>query len=291
VSSSLETEVIRSVLGVVAIAAALAAAIFIFFGALLWHSQESVVFQPPSPPFPDAQGARRIELRADDGQPLLAYLVGEPSGSGLVLVFHGNADLAAWQIPWARELSRRTGRAVLLAEFRGYAGLPGAPTYAGVRRDARAVYSVARDTLGVPRERIAFYGHSLGSAIATELALETPPEALILISPLTSVRDMARRISPSAVLLFWTGLARVHYDTETLVRSLDVPVSVAHGSRDSVVPVQMGRRVFDAARIQGELLVIESAGHNDLTEEGGERYWGWIGRVLHVASALDRPAY
>jgi fermentation-respiration switch protein FrsA (DUF1100 family) len=264
----------------VAIAGATAIVVLIFFGALLWHSQERIVFQPPAPPYPGAQGARRIDFRAEDGQPLFAYLVGESSASGLVLVFHGNADLAAWQIPWAVELSRRTGRAVLIPELRGYAGLPGTPTYATSALDARAAYAVARDTLGIPSHQIAFYGHSLGSAIAAELARATNPGVLVLVAPLTSVREMAHRISPSAVLLFWTGLARVHYDTQTIVRSLNVPIWVAHGSRDPVIPVAMGHRVFGAAKVQGEFLVVDGAGHNDVVEQGGERYWQWICRAL-----------
>jgi fermentation-respiration switch protein FrsA (DUF1100 family) len=226
-------------------------------------------------------------LHAEDGQPLFAYLVGELSVSGLVLAFHGNADLAAWQIPWAAELSRRTGRAVLLAEFRGYGGLPGTPTYVGGRLDARAAYAVARDTLGVPHERIALYGHSLGSAIAAELAREVHAEVLVMVAPLTSVRQMARRVSPGAVLLFWAGVARVHYDTEAIVRSLNTPVWVAHGLHDDVIPVEMGQRVFGVAKVQGELLVLDTASHNDVVEQGGERYWRWLGRSLHAGLAFD----
>ena len=193
---------IRSVVVVLLTVVVLGTLGLIFLSAWLWHSQDRVVFQPPAPPFPDAGGARRIDFAAEDGQPLFAYLVGEPAASGIVVVFHGNADLAAWQVPWARELSQRTGRAVLVAEFRGYAGLTGIPTYAGVQLDARAAYGVARDSLGVPANRIALYGHSLGSAIAAELAREVHSEALVLVSPMTSVRDMASRISPAAVPLF-----------------------------------------------------------------------------------------
>lgn len=271
---------IRSIALVLLFIAIAAAVIGIVIAALLWHGQERIVFQPPGPPHPDARGVRRIEMHADDGQPLFAYLVGEPAPAGVILVFHGNADLAAWQIPWAMELARRSGRAVLLAEFRGYGGLPGAPTYPGSRLDAQATYRVARDTLGVPPTRIALYGHSLGSAIAAELAREVDPEVLILVAPMTSVRDMAHRISPTAILLFWTGLARVHYDTEAIVRSLDAPVWVAHGVHDEVIPVEMGRRVFAAAKVKGELLLVDAAGHNDLVDHAGERYWRWLGDAL-----------
>ena len=257
------------------------AVVFGSLAAMLWSQQERIVFQPPGPPHPSTRGARRIDFSAPDGQPLFALLIGEPSVSnGLVIVFHGNADLAAWQIPWAEEVVRRTGRAVLVAEYRGYGGLAGDPTYAGGHLDARAAYSVARDSLAVPAERIVLFGHSLGSAIAAELAREVSPEALVLVAPLTSVRDMARLLSPAATLLYWLRLVRVHYDTETIVRSLEAPVWVAHGTNDRVVPFEMGRRVFEAARVKGEFLVVDRADHNGLVESAGERYWAWLTRAL-----------
>lgn len=271
---------IRSIALLLAYIAVAALIVGIILAAILWHGQERIVFQPPGPPHPDARGVRRIDTQAEDGQPLFAYLVGESTAAGVVLVFHGNADLAVWQIPWATELARRSGRAVLVTEFRGYGGLPGAPTYPGARLDARAAYAVARDTLAVPPPKIALYGHSLGSAIATELASEIDPEVLVLVAPMTSVRDMAYRISPTAMLLFWTGLARVHYDTETIVRALDAPVWVAHGSDDGVIPADMGRRVFAAAKVKGELLLVDAAGHNDLVDRAGERYWRWLADAL-----------
>ena len=261
--------------------AIITAAVFGVIAVMLWRQQERIVFQPPPPPHPNAPGARRIDFHAADGQPLFAYLVGdETAANGLVIVFHGNADLAVWQIPWATELARRTERTVLLSELRGYGGLPGAPTYLGSSLDARAAYSVARDSLGVPAERIAMFGHSLGSAIAAELARDHPPEVLVLVSPLTSVREMARRLSPAATLLYWVRLVRVHYDTEAIVRTLEAPVWVAHGVGDQVIPLAMGQRVFAAARRKGELLVIPGAGHNDMSERGGERYWDWLTRAL-----------
>jgi len=247
----------------------------------LWRGPKRSVFQPPGPPHPDGGGARRIDFQAADGQPLFAYLVeAGPPTEGLVIVFHGNADLAAWQIPWATEVSRRTGRAVLLPEYRGYAGLSGAPSYRGSHLDARAIYSVARDSLGVAPEHIVFFGHSLGSAIATELARHTQPEVLVLVAPLTSARDMASLISPVATLLFWLRGVRVQYDTEAIVRSLDTPVWVAHGTDDQVIPLQMGRRVFAAARLKGELLIVPGADHNTVIERGGDQYWRWLMRAL-----------
>ena len=263
------------------VAGGIAVAMLGFIAFTLWRQQERIVFQPSPPPYPAVGGARRIDFQAADGQPLLAYVVGaQPAVGGLVIVFHGNADLAAWQVPWANDVARRTGRTVLLAEYRGYGGLPGDPTYAGSRLDALAAYAVARDSFGIAPEHIAFFGHSLGSAVAAELAKEARPEVMVLVAPLTSVREMAGRISPVAVLLYWMHLVRVQYDTESVVRSLEVPVWVAHGTHDEVVPVRMGRRIFEVARHKGELLIVEGANHNNLVDAAGERYWAWLTRAL-----------
>src|SRR5687767_10601440 len=141
---------LQRVLTVLAVVGVIIVLVFGSLAAMLWNQQERIVFQPPGPPHPAARDARRIEFSAEDGQPLYALLVGEQAAAqGLVLVFHGNADLAVWQVSWAHEVVRRTGRAVLLAEYRGYGGLEGNPSYTGGRLDARAAYAVARDSLGV----------------------------------------------------------------------------------------------------------------------------------------------
>jgi fermentation-respiration switch protein FrsA (DUF1100 family) len=249
--------------------------------ALLWWRQERIVFQPPRGPFPDGGSTRRVDYSASDGQPLFAFVVSEtPDPAGVLLAFHGNADLAARLIPWAIEISNRTGWAVLLAEYRGYAGLGGRPTYEGAGLDSRAAYAVARDSLGMPPERIALYGHSLGSAIASELAPEVNPHVLILESPFSSARDMARIIAARPMTVFWGWISRVHWDTEARVRELKVPVHVAHGASDFIIPARMGRQVHAAAAVTGELLIVEGAGHNDVSDTAGDRYWRWIVEAL-----------
>jgi fermentation-respiration switch protein FrsA (DUF1100 family) len=256
----------------------------VLFMALAWSYQERIVWQPPGAPYPpDPTEVRRVAFTARDGQPLFGYLVGEPAVSPAgspVIAFHGNADLAVWMVPWARELSRRTGRRILIPEYRGYAGLPGATTYEGSALDAAAALTFARDSLGAAGRPVALYGHSLGSAIAAELAGREGAEVLILQSPFSSASAMARVMVGRPMLALWRFIARVHFDTVERVRGLEAPVWVAHGDRDMVIPVRMGREVFAAARRPGELLIVPRAGHNDLAEVGGEDYWGWLERAL-----------
>jgi len=247
---------------------------------LLWWGQERILFQPPIL-FGGQNEPGRVEYRAADGQRLIGYVVGDPRTSpGVMVSFHGNADLAVWQLDWARSVHEHTGYAVFLAEYRGYMSLGGSPSYATTKLDADAAYDHLKNELGADTTRLAYHGHSLGTAVAAELAQRHPPRALLLQSPFTSARAMARLIVSPPVVLAWKAVSRIHFDTKSLVSSLDVPVSVAHGNRDRVVPFKLGLEVYEAARRKGELLVVEGAGHNDVVDVAGEAYWKWIGAAL-----------
>jgi pimeloyl-ACP methyl ester carboxylesterase len=247
---------------------------------LVWWSQERILFQPPKLDEPLPEGAR-VRYEAADGQVLAGFIVGDPRAApGVLLCFHGNADLAVWQLEWARLVERYTNHAVLLAEYRGYMSLGGSPTYSNTKIDAKAAYDHLVSAYGVDRGRIAYFGHSLGSAIATELAEVHPPAALLLQSPFTSARAMARLIASLPVVLAWRAISRIHFDTRQTVSHLDAPVWVAHGKRDRLVPFRMGVEVYEAAKRKGQLLLVDNAAHNDVAEAGGDEYWRWIAAAL-----------
>lgn len=260
---------------------ALVALVWVAFTVvLLWLRQERIVFQPPAlvPSAPAV--ARQVEFAAADGHPLHGFVV-TPSRAAapptVVIAFHGNADLSAWLVPWGQELAQRSGATVFLPEYRGYGGIPGSSTYASSAQDARGALAWARGAF--PGARVVLFGHSLGSAVASELAAHMSPgqpAALVLQSPFTSARAMATRMLVPPIPGLWSLISRVHYDTRHIVASLDAPVSVAHGTRDVVIPVRMGRAVHEAARRPGELLIVEGAGHNDVADVAGADYWRWL---------------
>ena len=279
---------VRLTFGAIAVLSLLAVAWVGLTTVWLWRNQERVVYQPPGAAPEAPPPGRRVNFAASDGHAVFGYVVtpGPQNGTPrtVVIAFHGNADLAAWQIPWAHEVAVRTGATVLVPEYRGYGGIPGRPTYENAAADALGALAFAR-TLGAAD--IVLYGHSLGSAVAAELAQhmqDRPAKALLLVSPFTSARDMATRVLLPPIPWLWRRISRVHYDTRAIVAGLASPVHVAHGSRDLNIPVRMGRQVHAAARHAGDLLVVEGAGHNDVADVAGERYWEWLRRGVGASA-------
>ena len=268
-------------------AALFAVALLIGSILLLWRSQERILFQP-RPLEEDAPETGRISYETVDGQQLSGYLIGDPRHApGVLICFHGNADLSVWQIDWARTIERRTGCAVFLAEYRGYMSLGGKPTYATSKLDARAAYDHMRIAYGVDHTRAAYFGHSLGSGVAAELAEIHPPRSLLLQSPFTTAQAMARLIVWPPITYIWKLFSRIHFDTIVIVSEIDIPVCVAHGKHDRIVPFRMGMEVYERAKRKGALLVVDRGGHSDLPQVAGEDYWRWVSDSLQPLLAAD----
>lgn len=257
---------------------------------LLWGFQERILFQPPVGVETSPVAARQVRYRASDGAELFAFVVGDRTSNGpVVLAFHGNAEVSRWLVPWASRLTREAAACVVLAEYRGYDGLAGAPTYAASARDARAALDYVHNSLNVAPSNVVLFGHSLGSAVAAELAAVAQPRAVILLAPFSSARAMAARMIVPGLRVLFRVISRVHFDTTARVAEIAAPVWVAHGDRDLVVPARMGREVFAAAAHPGELLMVNGAGHNDVAEVGGAAYWSWLTRAVRSAPARVTP--
>src|SRR5437867_11346472 len=215
----------RKVLVVVGLGVAALLAWFAFTTLWLWRNQERVVFQPPATETEAPIRASRVEFKAPDGHELFGYLVAPSTATqpfdAVVIAFHGNADLAAWLVPWAQELADRARVAVFVPEYRGYAGIRGIPTYESAAADARGAWDFVRSELRPART--VLFGHSLGTAIAADIAALMAPntaDALVLQSPFTSAREMAARMMVPPIPWLWRRISRVHYDTRSIVARL-----------------------------------------------------------------------
>ena len=198
--------------------------------------------------------------------------VAEPSAERtLVLVFHGNGGHRAQSLN-AAEIFCDLGADVLLFDYRGYGENAGEPSEAGLVADARAMWNFATQQRGVRPDRIVLYGASLGGGVAVALAAElcnegTPPGGLIVRSTFSSMTDAASHHYP------WLPIRLAlldRYDSLARIGDVDCPLLSLHGDADEVVPLNLGRKLFDAAParsasgVEKRFVVLAGAGHNDV---------------------------
>jgi fermentation-respiration switch protein FrsA (DUF1100 family) len=247
------------------------AALYAAAVATLFLSQRRILFRPHRSP-PDlaragTPGVRALAVPAADGMSLLAWYLPPPrADSPLVLCLHGNAGHIGHRA-YRFHAFRLSGWGVMMLEYRGYGGNPGHPSEQGLLADANAGLATVR-AMGFPLSRILLWGESLGSNLAVRLATEHPVAAVLLEAPYTSITDIARRRFPFAPTRW---LLRDRFDTARAIGGVRAPVLVMHGALDRIVPLAMGRAVFEAAPRPKELWIAPEAGHVDLIEAGAVR--------------------
>jgi fermentation-respiration switch protein FrsA (DUF1100 family) len=226
----------------------------------------SITFAGPRAPMPEetqltsrCPNARLVAYETARGISSKGIVVRAGSrADARILYFHGNAESAMQNLPLAEELARH-GIDTFLAEYRGYSGLSGRPTEAGLYQDGEAALRAFGDVPDSPG--IVFVGRSLGSGVAVEIASRRPPRLLILISPYTSLVDMGRSlVGPLAPVL-----VPDRFDNLSKIAALTCPIVILHGTRDEVVPFEMGRRLAAAGR-NVRFVPLEGRGHNDIPD-------------------------
>jgi len=238
---------------------------------------------PVRNPGAGVEGLERLWIDTEAGSVEAWYLpapgASADSPAPAVIFAHGNAELIEYW-PEMLEPYRRMGVSLLLPEYRGYGRSAGTPTERGIVDDFRRFREMLVDRPEVDAERLVYHGRSLGGGAVAQLAAQHPPAALVLQSTFTSVADVARRwLVPRALL-------PDPFDTLLVVSSLDVPVLVVHGRRDTLIPPAHAERLVKAAK--NARLVLYDADHNDCPPEWGP-FWDEVRSFLKEAGLLATP--
>ena len=264
---------VRKVLGIAGVAAA-AWLILVLLAAVF---QRQLIYLPstatPAPP----SDVEEVEFTTTDDLTLSAWLLGVEDPVSTVIVFPGNAGNRELRLPLARGLVER-GHAVLLLDYRGYGGNPGAPSEQGLLRDAAAVREYLATRGDVDEASIVYLGESIGSGVASGLAAQVPPAALVLRSPFPELADVGRSAYP---FLPVRTLLRDRFPVTRDLASYDGPILVVAGDADRIVPSRLSSRVAQEAG--AHLVEIEGAGHNDLVLLSGARYLDAVDTFLRAS--------
>ena len=253
--------------------------------SMIYFPSRAEAIRPEDARFPAGQ-VHSVTVRTDDHLDLGGWLI-LPEGhvattqeecdkelkasEFVVIFFSGNGGNRTYR-PLEFQVLTKLGASVVLVDYRGYGENPGKPSEDGLIRDARAVREYVTKQRNVPADRVILYGESLGGGVATRLAAEMcdggePPAGLVLRSTFSSLPDAAACHYP------WVPVRLLLIDRFTSVdwiRHVTCPLLQVHGLRDTIVPIHLGRRLFDAAPatsasgIGKRFLELAEADHNDV---------------------------
>jgi uncharacterized protein len=185
-----------------------------------------------------------------------------------VLYLHGYNDNIGANLEPADDLTR-SGFSVFLVDYRGYGKSQGNyPFEKQVYADADAAWNYLVKTRKIAPNQIVIYGHSLGGAIAIDLATRHPEAGSTIVqSSFTSMSAIAERS-------WWLKLVPIpllltqKFDSIAKVRSLKMPMLYIHGTADRLVPAEMSRALYTATRNDNkQLVLVTNAPHENSSPE------------------------
>ncbi|MBA6131613.1 MULTISPECIES: alpha/beta hydrolase [Pseudomonas] len=173
------------------------------------------------------------------------------------------------------------GYSVLAVDYRGFGqSRGGLPSEATVYEDARIAWERFAQLQPDAGKRLIF-GHSLGGAVAVELAralaaearqggAAAPARGLILESTFTSLGDVAAEVANTSLPVRW--LLSQKFDSLGKIQDIGLPVLLVHGLDDRFVPARFSQQLYEAARQPKTLLLVPGASHNNSMSLAGPRY-------------------
>jgi uncharacterized protein len=166
------------------------------------------------------------------------------------------------------------GFSVFAIDYRGFGksdgDLPSESTvYEGARVGWRWVVGREPD----PARRF-IYGHSLGGAVAVDLASslgtgDDSARGLIVESTFTNFADITSEITRG---LFPSVMLSQKFDSVGKIGRVHMPVLVVHGQGDRYVPVRFSEALYAAAPAPKRLLLVPNGSHNNSLSVGGSDY-------------------
>ncbi len=230
---------------------------------LVWFARISLIYPfDPSHITPRQAGEVRLTektLTTDDGKVLIVWERPAKEYKATLVYFPGNAgNLAGRAWRFGNLIDR--GYGVVALAYRGSGGSTGRPSEAAISKDAVLLRHNLPLILGhPPKGKIIYYGESLGTGVATKLAVIYPPDALILEAPYTSIVDLAAKQMPFFPI---RTVLDQRWETTKYITQTESPTLIIHGTHDQVVPYAMGKTLFALSPAKNKVLkTLQEAGH------------------------------
>jgi len=244
--------------------------------ALLYVNQRSLQYFPPDlyitphgVGLDDFQEVTSNVLLSEDAEGEnfnVKFWYHEPaiSSAPVVMFFHGNASAVYSSYPIFEVLAAQ-GYGVLSVAYPGYPGSEGTLTQHNVLQAAKHQHQWLINQ-GIEEQHIVYYGHSLGSGVAAQLAAIRPPALLVMDAPFNSMLDMAKirfPFLPADILL------KDKFRSDYALKRYKGQMVWLHGKADRVVPYAQGQKLYDGYDGPKVAYVFGAGRHTNLWEIGG----------------------
>jgi pimeloyl-ACP methyl ester carboxylesterase len=210
-----------------------------------------------------AAGYQPVTVTTEDGLTLTGWHHPARDGKPTILWLHGNADSLAVAATMAQPFAA-AGYGIMAVGYRGYNCQPGKPSEQGLYADARA-FMRALLADGLRAQDVVIFGHSLGSGVAVQMATEFRARGLILMGPFLSVASMGQVRFPMFPT-YW--VVRDRFDSAAKIAGIGMPLLLAHGDADFIIPFAQGQQLFQLAHEPKEFMAIPGGSHVDQFERG-----------------------
>jgi len=226
---------------------------YLLLCVLLFAAQRPLIFPAPRSLMSVRDGSTRVEV--PNGT---YFLYREAPGEGAVVVhFHGNGEQVS-NLSWLAQSWVREGVSFVAVEYPGYPGTQGGPSEAAFFDAAEAALVHLTRVLHVDRSRLVLEGQSIGTGVAVAMAARGWGRRLVLLSPYTSLFDVAARAFPGFPVRL---LLRDPFRSIDRIAGVKAPLLVLHGDQDQTVPFAEGERLFAAAPQPKRFVRIPGGAH------------------------------
>lgn len=209
-------------------------------------------------------GVSNVVLTAADATTLHAWVHTAREGAPTIVYFHGNAGNLGDRCAKFSAFTDN-GFGLVAISYRGFGESAGAPHEQGIYADARAAIDYCLSELHLRPNQLIYFGESLGSGVAVQMASERPPALMMLEAAYTSVETRSAEMFP--YLLCVRRLVHDKYDSLRKISGVHAPLVMIHGTLDSTIPLHHGKALFAAANEPKSLVIYPEVHHTDYTNE------------------------
>lgn len=232
------------------------------------------VFSPEkkgaSLPKENANIYEEVYVDTPDGEKLHGYfmLLKEKTDKVMIYLQGRDENVSRWYLG-PKNIQEHVPVNALIVGYRGYGNSSGEPSCKGVVTDALSMYQYLLDK-GYKPENISLYGRSLGGAVALELASKVKVRSVVVQSSFSSLRDIMKYSHPFVPAILVNNKI---FNSNKRIKEINAPVLICHGTKDDVVPVEHGCKLYNVANEPKKLIILPGAGHRHLKAFFNEEYY------------------